>query len=54
MMRSIYLDKNVSDPNMITQLDARCGAAVGGHLFAREMIVLFKSKTFLLFFSVDK
>jgi hypothetical protein len=32
MMRSIYLHKNVSDPNMITQLDARLGT-VGGHFF---------------------
>ncbi len=40
MMRSIYMQKNVSDPNMITQLDARLGT-VGGHFFALDMIIFF-------------
>jgi hypothetical protein len=26
-MRSIYIERNVSDPNMITQLDARLGSS---------------------------
>ena len=39
MMRSIYIQKNVSDPNMITQLDAR-SETVGGHLFLQALDII--------------